>query len=153
MRLRDRWVKVLIGTAVSSALLLFGVDWWLNPSLPTLAADRVESIEVHLFNKRYTGPLTGQVASTTTVTDKEAIRKLLAAFAGAERASEHKADRSGALVLCFKDGSREEVSILPGYRQDRYEYRYGGRINSVDRAPFLAALESAGILSVALESQ
>lgn len=128
---------------------VFGLDWWFNPSVPTLDADRVEAIEVNLFNEKYTSPRAGQAASSHVITDEQVIRKLLAVFAAAQRGSEHKGVTSGQIVVRLKDGGREELGILPGYDDPYYEYRYGFRINRVNRAEFLAALESVGIVSIA----
>lgn len=149
MQLRNRWLKNLLYAAGASALALFGADWWFNPSYPTLDPKRVEAIEINLCNENYTSPKAGQTASTTVVTDEQAIRKLPAIFAEAGRGSEHKGVTSGKMIFRLKDGGSEEIGILPGWRDDWYEYRYRGRINCIERAPFLAALESVGILSIA----
>lgn len=151
--LRNRWLKSLFYAAAVSALALFGLDWWFNPSHPTLDAKRVASVEIQLFNIKYTSPKAGQAESTTVVTDEQVIRKLLGIFAEAGRGSEHKGVTSGRFIVHLKDGGREELGILPGFRDDRYEYRYFGRINYIDRAQFLATLESVGILSITQISQ
>ena len=49
-----------------------------------------------------------------------------------------------------KDGSVEELGILPGHDSAYYEYRYGSRINRVEREPFLAALKAIGVRQILL---
>ena len=151
--MRKPLIKKILYAVVLSGLAVFGTDWWFNPSRPTLDAGSVEAVEIQLFDLRYTNPKSGQAASTNVISDRQVIGKLLAIFAEAGRGSEHKAVTSGKIIFRHKGGGSEELRILPGYRDDRYEYRYAGRINYIDRAPFLAVLESVGILSIAQISQ
>src|SRR5262245_48767379 len=109
MQFRKPWMKKLLYGVVFFGLAVWGVDWWFNPSWPTLSASPVESIEIHLFNETYSSPKAGQAASSNVVTDEQVIRKLLALFAAAERVSEHKGVTSGQIVFRLKDGGREEV--------------------------------------------
>lgn len=149
---RKPWLKKSLYGIAIFVVAVFALDWWFNPSVPTLDAQQIASVEIHLFNEKYTSPKAGQAASLNVITDVSVIRRLLSVFAAAERGSEHKGVTSGKVILCRKDGGREELGILPGFRDNRYEYRYGGRINHVDRVQFLEVLESVGILSVALIS-
>ena len=63
----------------------------------------------------------------------------------AERASEHKCASTGSIEIAREDGAVECLSILPGHNSEFYEYRYRGRINRVDRRPFIQALKAMGL--------
>jgi len=55
-------------------------------------------------------------------------------------------------MIRMKGGSTEELGILPGHNPVYYEYRYGSRINRVDRGRLLAALKTMGVKQVKLSA-
>jgi hypothetical protein len=144
-------IRGLLLVALGVPLVLFGLAavWWFLPSVPELSADRVESIEVHLDRcENPEVPDNQQKEATVKTTDPAAIQALLKVFQTAERASEHKCASSGTLTIHKRNGSVETLGILPGHDPAYYEYRYGSRINRVDRQQFLAALNAIGVTQI-----
>ncbi len=147
---RKHFILLTVGVAVLTPAVL-GLHWWYWPSVPTTSADEVEAIEVHL--RRYEHPSDpdrrqeeGHIRSTVP----EQIQALLNVFKAAERASDHKCGNSGTITICKKDGSKQELAILPGHDSVHYEYRYGGRINRIDREQFVIALKGIGVQQIKL---
>lgn len=87
----------------------------------------------------------------TKSADKEAIRKFLALFPTASRASEHKCASDVNVQIQKKDGTTIEVRFLPGHDEEFYEYRYESRINRVKRKLFLDAMRKLGVKLLPLE--
>jgi hypothetical protein len=150
-----RWARKHLVLLVLAATVLvpvtLGLHWWYWPSVPTLVADEVQSIEVHLlpFPKGYDAD-NCQDEARVTITAPAQIGALLDVFRTAERASEHKCPNSGTITIRTKSGDTEELGILPGHNSAYYEYRYGNRINRVDRGRFVAALKAIGVSRVKL---
>jgi hypothetical protein len=142
---------LVLATIALLVPLAFGLHWWYWPNYPTLRADNVESVEIWL--RKYE-PNTGfgpgyEQASTHVMTDDAAlIQALLDAFRTAKRAEEHHCGNSGTIFIRQRDGTVEEVQILPGHDEAHYEYRLGSRINKIDREPILAALRAIGLSRV-----
>jgi hypothetical protein len=139
-----------VGILVPVALVL---QWWFLPSIPGVSADEVKAIEVHLVRFHQineSDPNNRQIEARLKTTDPAKIQALLDVFKGAERASDHKCGNSGTIRIIQKDGSVEELGILPGHDSAYYEYRYGSRINRVEREPFLAALKAIGVRQILL---
>jgi len=144
-------VRCLWVLSVAIPLALFGLAgaWWLLPSVPELSADRVESIEVHLDRwENREIPDNQQKEATVKTDDPQRIQALLDVFQTAKRASEHKCASSGTLTIHKRHGSVETMGILPGHDSAYYEYRYGTRINRVNRQQFLAALKAIGVQQI-----
>ena len=139
---------------LSIAILIpfgLGMHWWYLPNHPTLDADKVESVEVRLRKYKPNsgfGPGYEQEEARVTTDDAADIQPLLEAFRSAMRSEEHQCGNSGTITIRRKDGTVEEVLILPGHDEQYYEYRLGSRINKVDREPFLAALKALGLTQV-----
>jgi len=140
-----------LGPIAVFVLLGFGLEWNYFPSRPTLDADAIESVTVRLTKyppSSSFGPGYEQEAASVTTQDPAVIRPLLDVFRTANRASEHNCGDSGVIEFRRKDGTVEELSILPGHDVRFYEYRLGSRINRVDRESFLAALRAMGVTGV-----
>jgi hypothetical protein len=147
-----RWCKrhpvTTLVLSVGSTLLAFCLHWWYFPSVPSVSADDIKSIEVTMFphGPRDSG---GDVVQATT--DPEEIQSLINVFETATRTSEHKCGNSGVMRIRRKSGDELELFLLPGHDAAYYEYRYAGRINRVDRAQLIAALNAIGIEKIKLD--
>jgi hypothetical protein len=132
--------------------LAFGLHWWFWPSIPTTSADNVASVEVHLegFTGNKDDPGNRLEEATVTIADPTQLQALLTVLATARRCSEHKCGNSGTITIRKKDGAEEVLGILPGHDGKYYEFRYGSRINRVNREPFLAVMKSLGVGQVKL---
>lgn len=132
--------------------VLFGLHWWYLPSIPSGAADQVAGIDLYLYREEY--PLPGsenkQDELKLTIDNTVRIRELLESFRDARRASEHKCANSGRVSIRWKSGDTEELYILPGHDSRYYEYRFGTRINRIDRERFVTALKAAGVKQIKL---
>jgi len=128
-----------------------GLHWWYLPNYPTLDAENVESVTVRLgkyeANEGFV-PGYEQKPTEVTVDDPALIQSLLDTFRTATRGKEHKCANSGVIAIRLKDGTVENVLILPGHDERYYEYRLNSRISRVDREPFLAALKALGLEGV-----
>jgi hypothetical protein len=144
-RVLVRWLLIL---SIATPLVLLGLAgaWWYLPSVPELSADRVEFIEVHLERCDNPDiPDNQQKETTVSTAHPQQIQALLDVFQTAKRTSDHKCGSSGTLTIHKRNGSVQTLGILPGHDPACYEYRYGTRINQVDRPPFLAALKAIGV--------
>lgn len=130
----------------------FGLHWRHLPSRPSTDANELAAIEMRLeqIDVPNSNGLS-QERPVERVTEDKAKEQLLDVFKYAERASEHTCGSCGQLTIVLKNGSRQELFILPGHDPAWYEYRYGPRINRVDRERFLAALRAVGVSSVKLK--
>ena len=140
---------ILLSAAIAVlALLARGLHWWYWPNHPTLSADTVESITVRLGKYEPNpgfGPGYEQMRSEVTIGDRDLMQPLLDAFRTATRGEQHNCGNSGVILIRRKDGTDDEVFILPGHDERYYEYRLDSRICRVDREPFLAALKALGL--------
>jgi hypothetical protein len=143
---------ILLSAAIAVLVVLaLGLHWWYWPNHPTLDAEKVESIEVRLWAfPNHLPPECHQDAAEITTSDPSMIRGFLDTFRSAHRASEHGCVNSGTVRVLLKDGTAEEFAILPGHEEAYYEYRFDGKINRIDREPFLAALRAIGFRKIKL---
>jgi hypothetical protein len=143
---------ILVLTTIAVLVpFMFGLHWWYWPNYPTLDADNVEAIEVHLSEfPKHLPPECHQDAAEITTTDPNVIRQFLDSFRSARRGSEHKCVNSGTVRVVLKDGTAEAFAILPGHEAAYYEYRLDGKINYVEREPFLAGLRAMGFQKIKL---
>ncbi len=109
-----------------------------------VTAKKVETIEVHLL------PTRNQQKVKINSDDPAKIAGLLAVLGTAERTSDHKCGKIGTITIRKTNGSVDKLHILPGHDVRYYEYRYGSRINRVDRARFLGALKAIGVKKITL---
>ena len=152
-----RWLRrhPLLVVAATAFLVTaaIGLNWWYWPSVPTASVEKVQSIEIYLMPVEISDGIDlnrGQDEVRVTITDSAQIGAFLDLFRAAEQVSEHKCGASGTITIRRKDGATEEIGILPGHDPAYYEYRYGGRINRVNRESLLAALRAVGIRQVKL---
>jgi hypothetical protein len=147
---RRHLILVLLAIVILVPLGL-GLHWWYLPNYPTLHAEKVESVTVRLGkyepNSGF-GPGYEQTVAKITIDDPALMQQLLDAFGTAKRGNEHNCGNSGVIAIRRKDGTIEEVFILPGHDERYYEYRLNSRINRVDRERFLAALKVLGLEGV-----
>ena len=149
-----RWLKgrpILVVLLVCGALIVavpsaFGLHWWFWPSVPTVAAEDVDSIDVYIYSTK-----TGQKETRVTTSNAADVESLLAVLQTARRASDHKCSDIGTITIKSRDGTESVLRILPGHNPSYYEFRYDGRINRVDRGTFLEALQVIGVQQISVE--
>jgi hypothetical protein len=125
-----------------------GLHWWYMPSVPTTESSQVAKIEVILMRIEGDRPGQRQDEAHLTTADPALIQPLLDVFRDARRAEEHKCPNPGTIRIHRTDGVVEEMYILPGHDRPYYEYRFGSRINRVDREALLTALRNLGLSHV-----
>jgi hypothetical protein len=148
-----RWLKrhpILVVLLVCGALIVavplaFGLHWWFWPSVPAIAAEDVDSIDVHIYRTN-----TGQKETRVTTSNPANVESLLAVLQTARRASDHKCGDVGTITVKSQDGTESVLRILPGHDPSYYEFRYDGRINRVDRRKFLEALQAIGVEEISV---
>lgn len=142
---------IILVVVVACIPVAFGVHWWYWPSIPATSATDVVAIDVHLIRwGNENDPEHFQKETSLSCTETKKIQALLDVFQNAERTGEHKCGSSGTLMIRKQNGSTEKLHILPGHQAEYYEYRYGSRINRVNRARFLAALRAMGVDQIKL---
>jgi hypothetical protein len=107
-----RWLRrhPLLGVIAGVGLcaLAYGLRWWYWPSMPTMSAAKVQSVDIYLTPIKLAAgvdPGIGQDEFRITITDQSQIRALLDVFATAERASEHKCANCGTIHIHRHDGT------------------------------------------------
>jgi hypothetical protein len=130
-------VLVVIPLAVSATRPLF--DRSMIP-LEDLTTYDVQSLSI----KRHDIPF--QDSASSTITDPDAIRRVVASLSLTEPATDHKCASVGDLVFKAANGRRLHCSILPGHDDGFYEIRIRGRGTlRVDRTQFMDAMKAAGV--------
>jgi hypothetical protein len=134
--------------------LYFGFDWWFLPNTPVRSAKKVESVTFHHQKWKdwsHGDPVVEHPEVRVVVSDPEVIQRFLDVFKTAQRGSEHKCGGYAEIEIRLTDGTTETLSILPGHNERYYEYRFGSRINKVDRTRFLEALAAMGVTDIKTE--
>jgi hypothetical protein len=137
-------ILIVVVLALSVPIGL-GLHWWYLPSVPTTDSSQVAKVEIILMRIEGDRPGQRQDEAHITVTDPALIQPLLDVFRDAQRAEEHKCINPGTIRIHRHDGEIEELRILPGHDRPYYEYRFGSRINRVDREALLTALRNLGL--------
>ena len=110
-----------------------------------LTTEDVERIRINL---NPWGPHLG--AEIVVAGDHPGIATLLSVIRHAESSRGHKCANSGAIRFWMADGRMVAVGLLPGHREGEFQFRLYDNaclagVYSVQRAAFLAALESLGV--------
>jgi len=138
------------------ALLLFVIPaacyyvWTGYLRQPALLADRVELVEISLHDQM------GNKTQQTLSKDPAKISALVEVLRTGKPASDHKCGNSGKVTLVLFGDTKIELGLLAGHHPEYYEFRLYTNdwrqyeMYRVDRAAFLAALESMQITQVDL---